>query len=92
MDVLVEKQLMNLIENLVCEKIVEDENFLRFSFYEVRVKGKVTSENEEEFLILANNKLTNMGYKVYFQEQEFRYNNTKRLVQPNELLIAIKER
>ena len=87
-----EKELMYLIEKLINQKIEKDENFLRFTFYEVRVKGKVTEKEENNFLILAKNKLNNMGYIVYLQDQEFIYNGARIKVQPNELLIAIKER
>ncbi len=92
MEKLTEKELMYLIEKLVEQKISKNEDFLRFTFYEVRVKGKVTEKQETNFLILAKNKLNNMGYKVYFEEQEFIYNDARMKVQPNELLIAIKER
>lgn len=86
------RKLMSLIDKLIDEKLLKDKNFLRFSFYEVRVKGEVTSEEENEFLELAKTKLNNMRYIVYLQEQEFIYNEARMRVQPNELLIAIKEK
>lgn len=85
-------KLMTLIDKLIEEKLLKDINFIRFSFYEVRVKEKVTNEEEIEFIKLAKIKLNNMGYKVYLQDQQFIYNNAKMRVQPNELLIAIKEK
>jgi len=91
MDDIVKRKLMSLIDRLIEEKLLKDENFLRFSFYEVRVKGEVKSEEENVFLELAKIKLKNMSYVVYFQEQEFTYNNARIRVQPNELIIAIKE-
>lgn len=33
-----------------------------------------------------------MGYVVYLENQEFVYNNSNMRVQPNELIIAIKEK
>lgn len=92
MEKLTEKELMRLIDGLVEEKIEKNENFLRFTFYEVMVKGKVPNSQENEFNMLAKNKLNNMSYMVYLQEQEFIYNDARMRVQPNELLIAIKER
>lgn len=91
MEKLTEKELMCLIDKLVEEKIENDENFLRFTFYEVMVKGKVLNNQENDFLILAKNKLNNMRYTVYFQDEQFMYNEAKMRVQPNELLIAVKE-
>lgn len=92
MEKLTEKELMYLIDKLVEEKLEIDEKFLRFTYYEVMVKNKVGNQQENKFLSLARNKLSNMGYKVYFQDQQFVYNEAKMRVQPNELLIAIKEK
>lgn len=65
-----------------------------FKIYILWGKGKnsVTSEEEKAFLTLAQIKLNNMGYVVYLENQEFVYNNSNMRVQPNELIIAIKEK
>lgn len=89
---LTEKELMCLIDRLIEEKIEKNQEFLRFTFYEVMVKEKVPNSQENEFNMLAKNKLNNMRYIVYLQDQEFIYNEAKMRVQPNELLIAVKER
>ena len=86
-----EQELMKLIDQLISTKLTEDENYLRFSFYEVRVKGKVEESEENRFLELAKTKLNNMGYNVYLENDEFIYNDANMRVQPNELLIALKE-
>lgn len=86
-----EQELMKLIDQLISTKLTEDENYLRFSFYEVRVKEKVEESEEKRFLELAKTKLNNMGYNVYLENDEFIYNDANMRVQPNELLIAIKE-
>lgn len=92
MEKLTEKELMCLIDRLIEEKIEQNQEFLRFTFYEVMVKEKVPNSQENEFNMLAKNKLNNMRYIVYLQDQEFIYNEAKMRVQPNELLIAVKER
>ena len=81
-------RLISIIDELIEEKLAIDDNFLRFTFFEVRVKKE---EEEKEFAQLAGIKLTNMGYTVYFQDQEFIYKEAKRRVQINELIIAIKD-
>lgn len=86
-----EKELMCLIDKMIEEKIEINEEFLRFTFYEVMVKNGVSNQQEDEFLKLAKNKLNNMRYVVYFQDQQFTYNEAIMRVQPNELLIAIRE-
>ena len=83
--------LISIIDELIEEKLAIDDNFLRFTFFEVRVKKGVKEEEEKEFAQLAGIKLTNMGYTVYFQDQEFIYKEAKRRVQINELIIAIKD-
>ena len=92
MNDLTNKKLISIIDELIEEKLSIDENFLRFTFYEVRVKKGVKDEDEKDFLKLAENKLNNMNYIVYFQDQEFTYNEARRKVQINELLIAVKRR
>ena len=92
MNDLTNKKLISIIDELIEEKLSIDENFLRFTFYEVRVKKGVKDEEEKDFLKLAENKLNNMNYIVYFQDQEFTYNESRRRVQINELLIAVKRR
>ena len=92
MNDLTNKKLISVIDELIEEKLSIDENFLRFTFYEVRVKKGVKDEEEKDFLKLAENKLNNMNYIVYFQDQEFTYNEARRKVQINELLIAVKRR
>lgn len=92
MNDLTNKKLISIIDELIEEKLSIDENFLRFTFYEVRVKKGVKDEEEKYFLKLAENKLNNMNYIVYFQDQEFTYNEARRRVQINELLIAVKRR
>ena len=79
-------RLISIIDELIEEKLAIDDNF-----FEVRVKKGVKEEEEKEFAQLAGIKLTNMGYTVYFQDQEFIYKEAKRRVQINELIIAIKD-
>lgn len=91
MNILSDKELINIINNLVEEKIKINKEFLRFSFYEVMIKEKIPERQENDFLQLARTKLTNIGYSVFVNRQEYVYNDVKMKVQINELLIAIKK-
>lgn len=91
MNILSDKELINIINNLVEEKIKINKEFLRFSFYEVMIKEKIPERQENDFLQLARTKLTNIGYSVFVHRQEYVYNDVKMKVQINELLIAIKK-
>lgn len=79
-----------VIDKLITDKMIEDENCITFRYYETMVKEGIKKEQEEEFKELAKIKLNNMGYKVYFENEEFEYDNAHRKVQCNEILIAIK--
>lgn len=85
-----ERQIINLIEITLNEKIKQNENFIRYTFFEVNVKYNLSEMDKKIFLQLLKIKLENNDYKVYMEGQRFEYNNTKTSVQNNEVLIAIK--
>lgn len=88
-----ERQIINLIETTLYEKMQQDENFIRYSFYEVNVKYPFKTDDERKiFINLLKTKLINNKYKVYLEGQRFEYNNANMMVQDNETLIAIKEK
>lgn len=77
------------ITNLLDEKIEKDEKKIVITFYEIRVKHNLSEEETDEFLRLCMTRLENLGYKVYFTGAKYVYNNTNKIVEPNELLVAI---
>lgn len=85
-----QSQIINLIEITLKEKMEQNENFIRYSFFEVNVKYKLSEEDKKLFLRLLRIKLENNNYQVYLEGQSFEYDNDKREVQDNETLIAIK--
>ena len=89
-----DETIIALIETTLDEKLKQDENLIRYSFYEVNVKFDdfLSKEYKSRFIYLLKNKLENMKYKVYLQGQIYEYNNEKKIVQDNEVIIAIKEK
>ena len=85
------KNIIKLIENTLKDKIKSNPNYIRYTFYELRVKYDLSEEDTDRFLILIRTRLENENYKVYFTGAKFEYNNSKITVQDNELLIAIKD-
>lgn len=79
-----------LYTKLLDSKIAENENFIRFTFYELRVKNNLSEEQTDEFLRLCMTYLENKGYDVYVGNTRYKYNNATQSVQPNELLVAFK--
>ncbi len=87
-----DKDFIKLIENTLKIKIKINPNYIRYTYYELRVKYNLSEENTDRFLLLIRTKLENQGYRVFFTGAKFEYNNTKITVQDNELMIAVKEK
>ena len=82
--------IKELCTKLLDNKMAKNENFIRFTFYELRVKNNLSEEETDEFLRLFMTYLENKGYEVYVGNTRYSYNNATQNVQPNELLIAFK--
>lgn len=82
---------LKFITDYIDQKIRENENMVVFSFYEIRIKLDLSEEQTDEFLKLSRTRLENMGYKVYFTGAKFVYENTPKIVEDNELMVAIRE-
>ncbi len=83
--------MTQFIEELINSKMNINQNEIIFTFYELRVKHNLTEEQVDEFLALCKTRLENLDYKVFFTGARFIYKEQKRVVQENELLVAIKE-
>lgn len=88
-----DKKIIALIETTLDEKIEKNEDFIRYSYYEINVKydNILPKDSKDRFIKLLKTKLENMNYKVYLQGQVFEYNNARMTVQDNEELIAIRK-
>lgn len=78
------------VTDYINNKIENNKDFIRISFYELRIKNNLSEEDTDEFLRLAMTYLENKGYEVYIGNSRYTYNNANQNVQPNELLIAFK--
>lgn len=83
----------NFVINYINNKLVEseNENFIRYTFYELKVKNNLNDEEIARFLRINKDYFENKGYNVYFTGARFTYNNANIMVQDNELMIAVKE-
>ena len=86
-----EKQLKAFIINLIDQKEQQDENFIRYSFFELKVENGLTEKEIDEVLRVSRDYFENKGYKVYFTNAEYEYKNERKKVESNEFLIAFKE-
>lgn len=83
---------LEFIENNINNKINKNEDFIKYTFYELRVKENLTEEEMYSFLSLAKTKLENIGYKVYRTGQKYFYDYQEKTVKSNELLVAIRNK
>lgn len=82
---------MQFITKYIEDKINENESFIRYTFYELRVKNNLDEEEIQLFLEINKNYFENKNYKVYFTGQKFLYENKNMIVKSNELMIAVKQ-
>lgn len=82
---------MQFITQYIEDKINENENFIRYTFYELRIKNNLDEEEIQQFLEINKNYFENKNYKVYFTGQKFLCENRNLIVKPNELMIAVKQ-
>lgn len=73
------------------EKIEKNSNYIVATFYDLKVKHNLSDEELQMFLQLTQTKLVNMGYLVYFTGAKYNYQNKDRIVESNEVLVAIKD-
>lgn len=85
-----DQQLIEIINKTLEEKLDKNLNYIRYSFYELRIKYNFSEEEIDRFLQLIRTKLENINYKVYFTNAKYEYNGEKYTVKENELMIAIK--
>ena len=78
------------VTDYINNKIENNKDFIRISFYELRIKNNLSEEDTDEFLRLCMTYLENKGYEVYIGNSRYNYNNASQNVQPNELQIAFK--
>ncbi len=82
---------LDFVTKYINRKIDEDENLIKYTFYELRVKNNLSEEDTDRFLELNKTYLENKGYQVFFTGAKYKYKNEQKMVQQNELMIAIKE-
>ena len=78
------------LSNIIEHKINQNKDFIKFTFYELRVKHNLSEDDSNIAIKLIKQKLSNYGYNVYLTGEKYTYNSTESVVPTNILLIAIK--
>lgn len=79
------------IFDYIAVKEKENPKFIRYSYYELKVKSNLLDEEIDKFLKVNRDYFENHDYKVYFTNARYEYKGAFQNVQPNELMIAFKE-
>ena len=79
-----------IVDKDINKKIAENEEFVRYTFFELKVRHNLSEDEIDEVLRLARNKFENLGYRVYFTGAKYNYQGENRIVESNEYLVAIK--
>ena len=80
------------ISDNIDKKISKNSEFIKYTFYELRVRKNLSESDMYSFISLANTRLKNLGYKTYRTGQKFFYDYKEQVVKENELLVAIKSK
>lgn len=90
-----QRQIDNVIETTLLEKKINNQNYIRYSFYEINVKYPKAYGIEKQdlgmFLQHLRKRLKEENYHIYTEGQRFEYDNAKITVQSNEVLVAVKQ-
>lgn len=90
-----QRQIENVIESTLIEKEINNQNYIRYSFYEINVKYPKENGIEKQdlgiFLQKLRKRLKEENYHIYTEGQRFEYDNAKITVQSNEVLVAVKQ-
>lgn len=90
-----DRQINTVIETTLIEKKINDPNYIRYSFYELNVKYPkeygILKQDVGMFLQNLRKRLKEENYHIYTEGQKFEYDNAKRVVESNEILVAIRQ-
>ncbi len=85
------EELKKFIMDFIALKEKENPNYIRYSYFELKVKYNRSEADINEILRVSRDYFENKDYRVYFTNAEFEYQNARRRVESNELMIAIKD-
>ncbi len=81
---------VEFIDNELNKKLAANDKLIVYTYFELRVKLNLSKLEASRFLELTRIKLENIGYRVYMTGETYIFENHAKVVQENELLVAIK--
>lgn len=87
-----EENKLNFITKSTDSKIADNENIIKYNYYQLRIQYDLSEEQIREFVRLAKIRLNNLNYNTYTKGQRYRYNYKENEVKSNEELVAVKQK
>ena len=79
------------VKKYIANKLETDKNYIRYSYYDLRVNKNLSEGEVNDFLRCSKKLLEGLGLNVYFTGARFKYQGAARVVESNEYMIAIKD-
>lgn len=83
------EDLFKFVENFVNVKIAKNNDIVKFSYFEIKIKMNMDEEDIDRFLKCSKIILEDQGYQVYQLGEKYNFEGEQRKVEDNEFLVAI---
>ena len=83
------EDLFKFVENFVNVKITKNNDIVKFSYFEIKIKMNMDEEDIDRFLKCSKIILEDQGYQVYLLGEKYYFEGEQRKVEDNEFLVAI---
>lgn len=83
------EDLFKFVENFVNVKITKNNDIVKFSYFEIKIKMNMDEEDIDRFLKCSKIILEDQGYQVYQLGEKYDFEGEQRKVEDNEFLVAI---
>ena len=83
------EDLFKFVENFVNVKITNNNDIVKFSYFEIKIKMNMDEEDIDRFLKCSKIILEDQGYQVYQLGEKYNFEGEQRKVEDNEFLVAI---
>ncbi len=83
---------LEYITEYIDRKISVNENVIKITFYELRIKENLSEEDTFLFLKMSKRRLRNLGYSIYETGEKYLYDGKEQTVDINILYVAIKNK
>ena len=83
------EDLFKFVENFVNVKITKNNDIVKFSYFEIKIKMNMDEEDIDRFLKCSKIILEDQGYQVYQLGEKYNFEGEQRKVEDKEFLVAI---